>query len=328
MEHGESPSNAEADLQVRSGMRNLRDWNGRAATVFILAAAAVGARPAAQQRSAAQPTPFVQLEKTRFATNERVFFWIGIDAPAYMLIPDSFYDSCQVTIVRPDGTRRVDKSSQPVDGPRGRSWRGGHGLGSEVPQLGRYTIIFECGGHTSAPRSFVVEDLAVLNQIAGEFLYSSPLALDSPDATATLVVRNGSNEVIRFPHLGGPMGLVWMKLDKMRGDRWSSSFPIPETVLLEAAGIGRSVLAPDTFTWKLVDEVPTVTLQPGESFELRLPVAEITSQRSRHAPPGDYAVEMTTTLQVLVGAPSGAYASYSPLRIDVRSTATGTFGAR
>src|SRR5262249_38324068 len=139
-----------------------RGRSARTATAILIAATTLAAHPATQELTEAQPTqlprPVVDLDKTRFTTNERVFFWIGIDFPTY-LIRSSSDESCQLVITKPDGTTRIDKIQEPADGPRGRSWRGGHGLGSEAPQVGRYTLVFGCGGRSSAVRSFVVEDL-------------------------------------------------------------------------------------------------------------------------------------------------------------------------
>jgi hypothetical protein len=59
-----------------------------------------------------------------------------------------------------------------------------------------------------------VESLSLLKEIEAAFEYSSPLILDSADATATLIVRNKSSEVIRFVELGQNNSHVWINLPR------------------------------------------------------------------------------------------------------------------
>jgi hypothetical protein len=95
------------------------------------------------QQTSTPARPIVELEKPRFASNEQIFFWIGVTAPDNYRIPESLRTSGRLTITRPDGTTRVDVVGWPIDGPGDRGWRGGHGLRGETPQIGRYTLVME-----------------------------------------------------------------------------------------------------------------------------------------------------------------------------------------
>jgi hypothetical protein len=272
------------------------------------------------QQTSTPARPIVELEKPRFASNEQIFFWIGVTAPDNYRIPESLRTSGRLTITRPDGTTRVDVVGWPIDGPGDRGWRGGHGLRGETPQIGRYTLVMEFAGYKTDPVSFVVENIPAASQITGEFEFPPALSLGSGNAVVTLVVRNGSTEEIRFPHRGVTMAEVWVRLDKKVGERWGASFFVPHAVLLSAAGIQPSRIGETTFTWNLVDRVPTVTLPAGGTYRLPLPLAPTLSAYIGRMPSGEYEIVFGTSVQILVGARDGAHADLAPLRLAVSST--------
>ncbi len=276
------------------------------------------------QSNATPAQPIIQLDKTRFAASEEVFFWVGVTAPDDYLIPNRLWDSCQLTITRPDGTVRVDKVGWPIDGMLERGWRGGHRLNREPIQLGRYTLVFEFAGQKTQPYSLDVE-FPILKEIATEFVFPSPLVFGEADASVTLTVRNRSNQVIRFPHRGEHRESVSVSLLKTTGEKWSSSFFVPDAVLLSAAGVRRSRLSEDKFSWALASQVPTVTLQSGETYRLRLPLAAVFAEHAgrQTIPDGEYDVRFSTILQMLIGAPDGAWAGFAPLRVQVSTSAHG-----
>jgi hypothetical protein len=275
-----------------------------------------------------QPTParpFIELEKTRFASVEQVFFWIGVNAPNDHRIPRNLRDTCRLTITGPDGTKRVDVVSWPVDGMLDRGWRGGHGLGAEPPQPGQYSLVFEFAEHKTSPAFFTVEELPILRQINGEFVFPEPLVLASADVAVTLVVRNGSSETIRFPHRGEALAGVWGHLEKATGERWSASFSVSQAVLFQTAGIAGSGLGEDRFTWELARRVPTVVLGPREIHRLNLPLRDSLDRPApaRPIPDGAYDIEFSTTVQMLVGEPNGPWAEFWPIRLNIASSAHG-----
>lgn len=296
-------------------------------TVIFCLSLVVAAPPARPQNQPVLAKPIVELEKTRFATTERVFFWVGVSAPDDYRIPQSLWTTCKLTITRPDGSERIDAVGWPTDGMTDRGWKGGHGLGSEPPQVGRYVLVLEFAGQRTSPVSFTVEDVPFLNDILREFVFSSPLVLGSPGASATLTVRNGSPQTIRFPHRGVMFGYVSVALTKTTGDKWSSDFFVPEAMLLRAASIERSTFAEDKFSWNLVATVPTVTLAPGATYRLALPLNAALAERpnsSRPLPVGEYDVRVSTTLQLLIGDRDGPWAELAPVRLAVESLAHAT----
>jgi len=276
--------------------------------------------PTTQAQSPPTPArPTLELDKTRFASNEEVFFWVGVTAPDDYRIPKRLWTTCRLIITRPDGTQRIDVVGWPVDGPLDRGWRGGWGLRSEPLQIGRYVLVFEFAGQKTSPYSFTIEDVPILKEITGEFMFPSPLL--SPDASVMLTVRNHSSQTIRFPHRGVMLEQVWVGLNKTTGEKWSSSFPVPEPVLLKAAGIERSTIAEDRFSWTLAGRVPTIVLVPGDIYRLELPLSAVLAGHagSQPIPVGEYDVRLSTIVQMLVGQRDGSWADLSPIRLNITS---------
>ena len=267
-------------------------------------------------------SPLIELDKTRFALGESVFFWIGVKSGDDGLVPRAWQVDGAVTITRPDGTTRVDRVSWPVDGMTDRSWRGGHSFQAE--QVGTYTAVFEHSGQFTTPVYFSVADVPLLREIAARFEFPSPLSLSTNDGVVTLVIENRSVETIRVPHRGGLLGHVTVEAQKPDGTFSSSGF-YPETALLEASGTAPASSIPlDGYSWRAVDTVPTVTIPPGRTFRLALPIGALMAQQTRPWPAGEYAITFATRLDVLIGERTGRWADLSPVRLDVRTTARAT----
>jgi hypothetical protein len=292
----------------------------------VIAFCALAVRHTTQAQSPPTPArPVIELQKSRFASTEQVFFWLGVTAPDDYRIPQSLWNTCRLTITRPDGTQRVDVVGWPMDGMLDHGWRGGWGLRSEAPQVGRYVLVFEFAGQKTSPYSFTVEDTPVLNDVTGEFVFPSPLMLGPADTSVTLTLRNRSSQTIRFPHRGVMFEGVWVGLNKTTGEKWSSSFPVPEPVLLRPAGIERSTIGEDKFSWDLVGKVPTVALAPGEIYRLVLPLNAVLAGHggSQPIPNGEYEVRFSTIVQMLVGGQDGPWAAFAPIRLNITSLAHG-----
>jgi hypothetical protein len=263
--------------------------------------------------------PFVALEKSQFLVGEQVFFWVGVSAGS---IPESLCDTGRIRLTRPDGTERIDPSGCPIDGSRELGWQGGWTLGSELPALGRWTVVHEFAGHRSEPASFVVAHDAIVELLETRFEFSSSLLLDDPGAYAALVVRNRSPEVIRFPERGHSH-FVSVQLNRSGGTPWTADFFVPEAALSAATGSSRTSLSASSFTWNTVGEVPVITVAPGQTYRLRLPLPAALDGliRDEPIPAGEYEVRLFTLLQILVGSQHGPWDDSSPLRLEVTGTA-------
>ena len=277
--------------------------------------------------------PVVRLDKSVFASGEAVFFWTGVQAINHAPIPKEYWGTCRQIITRPDGTQRIDRVGWPIDGPVGSGWIGGSGLG-EKPQPGRYLLAFEFAGQKTAPTPFVVEDVPALKNIKADFVFGTPAKLpDGADTPVTLTVHNDTGQTLRFPHRDGVNGMVSFSLSRQDGKFRSDGFYPPEQLLDqdEPKAPDHTV---DHFTWKDAQDIPTVTLKPGETYTQRLSLSAAIAEASKNwattgnasIPAGRYNVTFSTTLQVLIGEAGGEFSAVSPVHIPVASTATCTVG--
>ncbi len=278
-----------------------------------------------------QGIPVVRLDKSVFASGESVFFWTGVQAINHTSIPKEYWGTCRQTITRPDGTQRTDRIGWPIDGAVDLGWIGGSGLG-ENPQPGRYLIVFEFAGQKTAPTPLIVEDLPILKQIKAEFVFGAqekgPNGLETP---VTLTVHNGTNQTLRFPHRDGVNGRVFFSFSKLDGMYRSDNIYPPEQLLdQDESKVPNHTI--DNITWKDTQDIPTITLKPGQTYTQRLSLntaidganegSTITGDASM--PSGRYNVTFSTTLQILIGEARGEFAAVSPVHIPVVSTATCT----
>jgi hypothetical protein len=74
---------------------------------------------------------------------------------------------------------------------------------------------------------------------------------------------------------------------------------------------------PNTYTWDVASEVPSVVLSPGRHFEQRFLLEDAYSFDQS----GDYEITFATVLSVLVGEKNGQYTGMSPIRIPVTASA-------
>jgi hypothetical protein len=297
-------------------------------TLFVIALNFAGSQSAtAPVQSPARP--ILEFEKTRFVVGEKVFFWVGVEVPGQKVpVPRELQDSLRVIVTRPNGSVRVDKVSFPIDGigingPGDLGFRGGWGLGAEIPQPGSWVVVVEFAGQRTQPVTFTVDNIPVLKDIQAEFVFSSPLVLNSPESTATLTVRNRSAEIIRFVELGQNHSYVAVSLDKNAGEKWGASFTVPSDVLAAASGRKIVPMSVDKFTWAATKQLPTVTLAPGAEYNLRLPVVKTLESLRSRAPAGTYDVTFSTELQLLVGEADGNWKDLVPIRLTVKSTTKG-----
>lgn len=272
--------------------------------------------------------PIIRLDKTRFVRGERIFFWEGVEQTSRAPIPKRYQETCRLTITRPDGTQKTENVSWPLDGPADSGWLGGASLGKDIVQLGRYALVFEFAGQKTAPTYLFVEDVPILKQIKADFVFgdlrSDPATLEVHMPTGekvTLVVHNGSDQALRFPHPGGSGGSVSVSIKRVDGN-YGNEFFYPDDKLSKQKNLIGSI-GFDQFTWEMARKVPTVTLKPGETYrqELLLQTAFDEAKTALPLDSGGYKVAFSTELQILIGEKDGQWAELSPVRLSVSSTA-------
>ncbi len=294
----------------------------KALATSILAFSALLAAEPAPAGDSATVRPTVKLEKARFTLHETVFFWLNVDV--LRALPADLKDNGQVFITRPDGTLKIDTIGLPMDGPENpSSFSGGWGLGSEQSQPGKYSVAYEFLGVRSPTVTFTVEDVPELDRITGTFVLPDPLDAAGSGVVA-LELRNGSNQVIHFPPRSDMQNGIGVNLRQPSG---TAMYPVDGDVVLRAAGLNRSRLSTNAYSWDALDKLPGVALEPGGTFRLELKLREVLSMppdgKAVTLGPGEYELRLSTTFQILVGDRNGPYADFSPMHLAVESKTRG-----
>jgi len=295
-----------------------------ACLALVLACLGPGIYPGSQD--APNAIPIIRLDKTRFVLGEDIFFWEGVEQTSRAPIPKKYQETCRSTITRPDGTQKTENVGWPIDGPPDSGWLGGAGLGEDNVQIGRYTVVFEFAGQKTVPTFLFVEDVPILKQIKADFVFehlrddSGTLEVQiQTGEKVTLVVHNGSDQTLRFPHPGGNVSVSIKRID----GNYSNEFFYPDDKLSKQKNLIGSI-GFDQFTWEIARKVPTITLKPGETYrqDLLLQTAFDEAKKSLPLDPGEYKVTFSTELQILIGEKDGRWVELSPVRLAVGSTAT------
>lgn len=264
--------------------------------------------------------PIVRLDKTRFLLGEDIFFWVGVQQISDAPIPRKYQHTCRQIITLPDGTQKTEPVSWPIDGPPDSGWLGGAHLSKEIVQLGRYTIVFEFAGQKTAPVFLFVEDAPILKQIKIEFVFTRDHAVPGghlpTTEKATLIVKNNSNQTLRFPRLGGNGPLLSVSIERIDGS-YASEFFYPDNKLQGKNESRIGSISFDSFTWEIARKVPTITVRAGETYrqELSLQAAFEEGQKGSPFNPGEYRVTLSTELPILIGEKNGVWAELSPVRL-------------
>jgi hypothetical protein len=264
------------------------------------------------ENGAAGVEPVLRLEKPRYVEGETIQFWVGVMPKNSALIPDELRrEPCSLTITKPDGARRVELVGWPKDGVLDHGWSGGWGFGEEKVGPGRYLLVLECAGEKTPPVELIVERSEILDQIKAEFRFECEGAVTKDTKVpVVLAVQNGSQAIIRFPQRGAMMEGVSLRIVR-KEPAFQSALFFPWEKL------SQSSILPDTYTWDVASEIPSVVLQPGEHFEQRflLEDAYLFDQA------GDYEIRFDTVLSVLVGEKNGKLADLGPIRLPVTASA-------
>jgi len=117
-------------------------------------------------------------------------------------------------------------------------------------------------------------------------------------------VTNHSPFPVTFPQLGVMMDGV--SINVIRDEpAFQSSFFYPWENLKQFS------TSADTYTWKAAAGLPSITLEPGKTFQQRLALEDA----YRFEQPGNYSVRFSTEVSVLVGTEDGPLADLCPIRV-------------
>lgn len=293
-------------------------------TVLALVAASAGIpaqKPQTPSPYATSARPVVELLKGRYALGEPVWFWVGVerDVDDRRPIAPSLI-SFRLIVTPPDGVERVEQVGPDcgfcgvIDNPGDTGWTRNYFLIGGTAQLGRWQIATESAGRRSKPQSFVVEEVPLLKDIRAELMFASPVVVGS---TATLVVRNQSSEVVRFPLPGQHGTSVNVRLDRAGGG--SAFVSVPPTWLPKHVDPqGYISIHVGGLTWGYArDNSVMATVPPKGTYELTLPIAQAIVDSNRPIAPGEYTVTLSTQLDIFPGEPNGPWKDIAPIRISV-----------
>ena len=260
---------------------------------------------------AAGVQPVLRLEKNGYVLGEAIRFWVGVMPRNSTVIPEELRKPCSLSVTEPDGAHRVESVGWPTDGMLDHGWSGGWGFREEKVKSGRYILILECAGEKTAPVELIVERSEIFDQIKAEFRFEHEGAVTrATQVPVVLTVQNASDATIRFPQRGAMMEGVSLRIARKEPAFHSDLF-FPWEKLTKSSVI------PDTYTWDMASEVPSVVLQRGEHFEQRFLLEDAYSFDQA----GDYEITFATVLSVLVGEKNGQDAGMCPIRVPVTASA-------
>jgi hypothetical protein len=157
----------------------------------------------------------------------------------------------------------------------------------------------------------IVERSETFDQIKAEFRFEHEGAVTrATQVPVVLTVQNASDATIRFPQLGAMMEGVSLRIIREKPAFHSDLF-FPWEKLT------KSSVMPNTYTWDVASEVPSVVLPPRKHFEQRFLLEDAYSFDQS----GDYEITFATVLSVLVGEKNGQYADMCPIRFPVTASA-------
>ncbi|MHC4215443.1 MAG: hypothetical protein ACYSWP_18935, partial [Planctomycetota bacterium] len=170
----------------------------------------------------------LRLEKAKYVIGESIRFWVGVEClDDDVIIPEKYWNTCFLHITRPDGTTKKESVGWPIDGMLHKGWMGGHGLGKEDVQVGKYTLVFEFANKKTEPVELIVEEFDVLRKIKATFDFQRAGNISKGEhIPVILTVQNNSKHVIQFPRRGVSDALVSIRI-KRREPSTESAFFYP-----------------------------------------------------------------------------------------------------
>ena len=277
-------------------------------TYGVLLLIAFATMNAIGQRTAQGIHPFLRLEKPHYLLGESIRFWVGIEASGS--IPADLRKPCSLTIAKPNGSSEVQQIAWPVDGNPDRGWSGGWGI--EADEAGAYELELECSGERTERVPLIVEADDLSHQIKATFEFGESASITmGAQVPVIFSVINSSAFPIRFPHRGVMMEGISISI-KRDAPAYRADFFYPWEKLKQFA------LSPDTYTWDVATELPSITVEPGEQFQQRLALEDA----YQFEEPGNYSVTFSTVVTVLVGNDDGPYGLLCPIRLVAEKSQT------
>jgi len=225
----------------------------------FLVSASLKQRRSQDGTSAGDVTPILRLEKPKYLLGEAVRFWVGVEPKNAPVIPREAWRPCSLEITKPDGSTETQLVSWPSDGMPSRGWSGGWSLDGN--RAGSYLLVLECGGEKTKPLELIVERNEISNQISAEFRFerSGVINIGTP-VRVVLAVQNNSPNTIQFPERGAMSEGVSLRVIR-NNPAFRADFFYPWEKLASSSAL------PDTYTWDVASDIPSVVLKPGEHFE-------------------------------------------------------------
>jgi hypothetical protein len=269
--------------------------------------------PVAPSQQAGRFSPTLQLDKTIYAVDESVRFWVGVTAESK--IPEALQTSCVLHWVRPDGARLDEHVPWPIDGDASRGWKGGSGFGKQSVILGRYVVSFEFAGQQTADQSFEIVPNPFSTRIGAHWIFVDTKSGGSVHArSAFLQVQNQTDRLLRFAKPGLADSEVWLDVKTFQPPSMESTF-VPQSALLRTDEIPSFSF--DRLEWSNQSRWPMMSVPPGDSAERMLDLQSAYRFRDGQ----EYEVTISTVLTAFVGEREDSGAGLFPLRMPVSGTA-------
>ena len=281
-------------------------------TSFIVAGTWLGVAVATSQQTRGF-SPTIQLEKSVYAADESVRFWVGVTSASK--IPEALRSSCVLHWIRPDGTRLDERVPWPRDGDTSRGWTGGWGFGKQSVRLGRYVISFEFAGQETADQSFEIVSNPFSSRIGAHWIFVDTRSAGGIRARgAFLRVQNRTDRVVRFAKPGLIGSEVWLDVKTYQPPSRDSTF-VSQSALLRADEI--PTYSFEKLEWSKQSRWPMITVPPDDSTDRTV---DLQSAYPFHGGQ-EYEVTISTVLTVFVGEREDFGAGLFPLRMPVSATA-------
>ena len=284
----------------------------RVRLMSLIAAVTWLAAVIAPSQQTADLNPTLELEKSTYAADESIRFWIGVTSAS--VIPEALRSSCLLHWTRPDGARHDEQVGWPQDGNNSHGWQGGWGFGKQDVSPGRYFISFECAGRQTKEQSFEVVANPFTSGIRAQWSFVDSISGGGvPSRSAFLHLENGTGRMLRFAKPGLTGSEVWLQVRTLQPPAMATTF-IPQSALLRAAEI--PLFSFQKIDWGNQSKWPMITVAPGGSSDRSVDLQTAWPFRNEQ----EYDVTIETVLTVFIGESGDSDAGLFPLRIPVSTT--------